>query len=102
MREHLEDIVYENGVDLYIAGHLHNYERNSPIYKNETVKSDYDDFHTHINAKAPVYILSGVAGNNHKKNDPLSTTPALWSRVRSLDYGVARLKVFNSSALYFE
>jgi hypothetical protein len=41
----LEQIFYENGVDIYFSGHVHNFERMSAIYNNQTVPGDYDGQH---------------------------------------------------------
>jgi len=98
----LEDLFYENGVDLLITAHVHNYERDAAIYKNKTVKSDYDDLHIHINPKAPIHIVSGNAGNYEGHNDPVSHTPQEWARYLSNDYGYARIVVHNSTHLYWE
>lgn len=85
-----------------LQAHVHNYERDVAIYKNQTILSEYDDFHTHINPNAPVYIVSGNAGNNHGHNDPASTTPQPWARFLSNDYGYGRLTAFNKTHLYWE
>jgi hypothetical protein len=98
----LEDLFYENGVDLLITAHVHNYERDAAIYKNQTVPSDYDDFNIHINPKAPVHIVGGNAGNYESHNDPVSHTPQEWARYLSNDYGYGRVIVYNSTHLYWE
>ena len=97
----LEDIYYEAGVDLVVQAHVHNYERDSPIYQNQTIPSDYDDEHMHMNAKAPVYIVSGNAGNEEGHNDPISPTPQLWYRAGSNDYGFGKITV-NQTHLYWQ
>lgn len=102
LRPILEDLFYDNSVDLVMQAHLHNYERDAAIYKNLTVPSEYDDLHTHYNPNAPVYIVSGNAGNRLGRNDPASTTPQLWAQFLSNDYGYGRLTVYNSTHLYWE
>lgn len=32
MREAMESVLYENGVDVVLNGHLHIYERTNPVY----------------------------------------------------------------------
>ena len=32
MREAMEDVLYANGVDVILNGHLHVYERTNPVY----------------------------------------------------------------------
>lgn len=98
----LEDIFYNAGVDLVLQAHVHIYERDAAIYRNLTINSEYDDAHTHINPNAPVYIMSGNAGNRLQHNVPASKTPQLWARFLSNDYGYGRLKAFNSTHLFWE
>jgi hypothetical protein len=75
LREIFEDILYDAGVDIYFQAHVHNYERDAAIYKNLTVASDIDEQNLHFNANAPVYIVTGNAGNEEGHNDVISTTP---------------------------
>lgn len=32
MREAMEELLYENGVDVVLNGHLHEYERTNPVF----------------------------------------------------------------------
>eukprot|EP00359_Climacostomum_virens_P007149 CAMPEP_0204905838 /NCGR_PEP_ID=MMETSP1397-20131031/5644_1 /ASSEMBLY_ACC=CAM_ASM_000891 /TAXON_ID=49980 /ORGANISM="Climacostomum Climacostomum virens, Strain Stock W-24" /LENGTH=455 /DNA_ID=CAMNT_0052074773 /DNA_START=79 /DNA_END=1443 /DNA_ORIENTATION=- len=102
MQAILEDLFYDNGVDLYFQAHVHNYERDAAIYKNLTVPSDYDSENLMINPKAPIYITSGNAGNEEGHNDLASPTPQLWARFLSNDYGYGRIVVHNATHLYWE
>lgn len=97
-----EDVIYEAGVDLFMQAHVHRYERNGPIYRNFTVESDYDDDKLHVNPRAPVYITNGNGGNFEAHNDLTSTTPQLWSKYGSDEYGYGKLTVFNKSHIYYE
>lgn len=97
-----EDIFVKYGLDLLIEAHVHNYERKTPIYNNVTVKSDYDDFYTHINPKAPVSIITGNAGNKRGHNDPIPPVKKLWSVFMNEDYGYGEITVFNSTHLYWK
>lgn len=65
VRGELEDLLYSSGVDLVFAGHMHNYEREAPLFHNQTVPSAVDSLHYHKNPKAPISILSGSAGSDH-------------------------------------
>jgi acid phosphatase type 7 len=99
LKTSFEDVFYQAGVDLYIQGHLHQYERMTPIYHNKTVKSDLDAAHMHVGAKAPVYITNGVGGNFeglHNKQDP-----AEWLVDWSIALGYGRLNVMNTTHLYY-
>lgn len=93
----LEDLWFDYGVDLMLEAHIHNYERDTPIYKNKTVKSQYDDYNTHINADATLYIVSGNAGNRKGHNDPVPKLKKDWAVYMTEDYGYGRLQVFNKT-----
>ncbi|OMJ75606.1 hypothetical protein SteCoe_25225 [Stentor coeruleus] len=98
----LEEVFYQNGVDIYFQAHVHNYERDCAIYKNQTVPSEYDGQNIHIGPKAPIYITNGNAGNDEGHNDPTSPTPQDWAQYWSNDYGYGRLVVYNNTHLYYE
>ena len=102
LQEELEEVFYQNGVDVYFQAHVHNYEREVAIYKNQTVSSEYDGPHIHIGPKAPVYITNGNAGNDEGHNDPTSPTPQDWAQYWSNDYGYGRLIVYNNTHIYYE
>ncbi|KAK9824485.1 hypothetical protein WJX72_010710 [[Myrmecia] bisecta] len=51
MRQAMEDLLYDAGVDLVLAGHLHEYERTNPVL-------DYK-----VDACGPVHITVGAGGN---------------------------------------
>ena len=51
----LEKLFFEYGVDLFLNGHEHNYERNWPTYKGKSHQSNIDP-------KATIYIVTGAAG----------------------------------------
>ena len=46
------------GMDLYLSGHLHSYERILPLCDNDTFGEDYS-------GKCPVYVIEGSAGNDY-------------------------------------
>ncbi|XP_065177312.1 acid phosphatase type 7-like [Sycon ciliatum] len=56
-RSYIEDLLLDNQVDVYLAGHNHQYERSYPMYDGVAVQQDF------INPRAPVYIVNGGAGN---------------------------------------
>jgi acid phosphatase type 7 len=100
LRSHFEEVFYLNGVDLYIQAHLHQYERMTPIYKNQTVRSEQDTGHMHVGAKAPVYITNGVGGSNegmHHGQDAVD-----WLVYWNVALGYGRLNVANETHLLYE
>ncbi|WAR12751.1 ACP7-like protein [Mya arenaria] len=85
----LEDIFYNNGVDVILQAHEHSYERLWPMYKSVVLAKNFTNPH------APVQIITGAAGNKH------ATWSAFRMDNRSLN-SFGRLKVDNSSHLYWE
>lgn len=59
VRANLEDIFYKNGVDLFISGHQHLYERTYPVYKNKVLA------YNNINPKATIHLVVGSFGNQY-------------------------------------
>ena len=57
-RRNIEDLLRREGVDVYMCGHNHQYERTYPMYKGEPVSFNF------TNPTAPVYIVNGGAGND--------------------------------------
>lgn len=98
----LEELLKTYEVDVFFQAHVHNYERTAPVYHNSTVKSDTDGPNLHVNPRAPIYITTGNAGNNHGFNDLVSRTPQEWSVSRSQTFGYGHLRVFNRTHLYWE
>ena len=68
----LEQVFYDNGVDIVIQGHEHSYERLWPVYNETVMAKNYSD------PKAPVHIISGAAGCNEL--DGLCLDPILRPR----------------------
>lgn len=99
IRRELEDLFYDNGVDLEIWAHEHVYERLWPVY-NHTVFNGSVEY-PYTNPKAPVHILPGSAGCP-EDTDPFIDEPAAWSAFRSRDYGYTRLHVVNKTHLHAE
>ena len=94
MKEHMEDLFYYYGVSVVLNGHVHSYERTTPIYRNRT------------DVCGPVYLNLGDGGN---REGPYSQwlpgengleRPA-WSAFRQGSFGVAELNVVNASHAEF-
>ena len=63
MRESLEDLFFQYGVDAVFAGHYHAYERSCPVYKEQCRYGDGDgDGDGEPYSEAPVYVVVGSAG----------------------------------------
>ena len=62
----LERLFYENGVDLFLSGHVHNYERHFDIAPSPEPQHEWTDGVTTrrtIDPPATTYIVTGAAGN---------------------------------------
>lgn len=57
VKKTFEPLFHRYGVDVYIAGHVHLYERTYPMVNETSTATDYN------NPKATVYINNGAAGN---------------------------------------
>eukprot|EP00163_Fabomonas_tropica_P016716 TRINITY_DN2985_c0_g1_i1.p2 TRINITY_DN2985_c0_g1~~TRINITY_DN2985_c0_g1_i1.p2 ORF type:complete len:277 (-),score=49.14 TRINITY_DN2985_c0_g1_i1:57-887(-) len=95
-QEHIEPLMLEYGVDLYLCGHMHAYERVHPNI-NGTVKATGNAYKS---PGAPVHVLQGTAGvfTDHAWITP---TPA-WSAARLSDIGYGRLNIVNASYLSYD
>ena len=94
LRDVLEDIFYEHGVDIYFSGHKHCYERSWPLYNGKVFQNDY------INPMAPVYIIIGSMGYEYildlQRSDPYWLAFASADKSKEL---FGRLIVHNSTSL---
>lgn len=73
MRELLEEILYENKVDLVLAGHVHSYERLYPIFQGKADKESVEDNgKIYNNPKFPVHLVCGAGGNREGFEDCIS------------------------------
>lgn len=59
VRENLEDLFHKYGVDIYISGHQHLYERTYPVYKNKVLA------YNNVNPKATIQLTVGSFGNQY-------------------------------------
>ena len=91
----LEDVFYEYGVDFYLGGHEHDYERMYDIYKNETTKSI-------INMPSTTYIVTGSAGcdEGHDIFNPNIEQP--YVAIRTMDYSFTRWDVYNQTHIHLQ
>ncbi|OMJ83789.1 hypothetical protein SteCoe_15197 [Stentor coeruleus] len=98
----IEEILYENKIDLVLQAHVHNYERDSPVYNNTNLSGPNDTEHYYYSPKAPIYIVNGNAGNYEAHNDQFTKLKEEWFIYGTVDYGYSRLIVFNETHLHFE
>lgn len=94
LREQLEDLFFEQGVDLYISGHKHCYERSWPMYQGRVFQTD------NINPMAPIHIITGATGYEYLVDKQFSRP--FWLAFAASDGDkelYARLTVLNETHL---
>jgi len=89
-----EKLFFEQGVDFFINGHEHNYERNWPTYLNKTYQSN-------TNPKAPIYIVTGAAGCK-ELHEPFTRPQPPRSAFRSNTFGYSRMIIYNHSHVQWQ
>ena len=90
-----EPLLAEYAVDVYFAGHDHNYETTWPVYNNTPFQTNYS------NPEAPIHILSGSAGP--PEWDYFTAHGEAWTREpRILMNTYSRLVLLNASVARFE
>ena len=101
IRKPFEEIFKEAGVDLYLSGHNHQFERSHPMYKGRAVTEGEveGDAVVYRNPGAPIYIVNGAAGNK-EGNDPTWLPHRLvkWRAAHSKHFhmGYGRIRVDTS------
>lgn len=93
----LEEVLLDYQVDVAIWAHKHAYERLWPIYNYTFYKKN----NPYINAKAPIHITTGSAGNSEGKGYISKTHPKYIAK-HSNDYGYLTISVHNLTHLQFD
>lgn len=89
--------MYKYKVDIVQNGHLHNYERTYPIYKDKALMKGVN--HTHyVDPEGPVYMTQGTAGAliNEKYIKPAPE----WAVSRQDKYGYGRIIIKGNQLKY--
>lgn len=111
----MEGLFYKYGVDVYIAGHVHSYERDLPVYQGVPDSNGYN------NPLATTHLLIGGAGNDEmnpiqRSKDPspqegkgkskwyASEVDGPWTVITDQDnhVGVGKIQIIDDSNLSFE
>lgn len=80
----------------------HNYERNWAVFQSKLVTGGSGGFPDVVsNPGAPIYIVSGCAGDQ-ERHEPFVRSQPAYSAFRSNTYGYSRLTVYNASTLLWE
>ncbi|CAO3653658.1 unnamed protein product [Mucor hiemalis] len=86
IKDSIEDILLKYKVDIYMSGHVHNYERTYPVYKNKQTATSYH------NAPSLFQIVIGNAGQPEGPTSFTAPYPE-WSAVRYGSYGLSTFRV---------
>lgn len=93
---HVESILKDAGVDLFLAGHLHNYERTWPVFNGEVTAQSYTD------PKAPVHLVIGMAGDNEGLTDSWMKETPDWRATKAAKLGYTMLYFDSAASMRFE
>lgn len=87
------------GVDLYLNGHVHNYERTTPVYQGNPLNTTTGA--TYYNPQATIYVTSGGAGSDGDNSKVLIPGPA-WLSAWDNNISYSYLTVYNSTHLQWQ
>lgn len=98
-----EELFIAHSVDVVVAGHVHSYERQYPIARGKKVADGVSaDGKLYASPQAPVYLLTGAAGNNEGLTSYANASAESWNVVADDEhYAISSLKA-NRSALAFQ
>ncbi|CAI5721165.1 unnamed protein product [Peronospora farinosa] len=97
LRDKLEDKFFMHGVDLYLCGHQHNYERAYDVYKSQTWKRTR-------NMRATTHILTGASGQylTSIMRKSFEKPAEVWDAFRNSIFGYSRMDVINATHLHWQ
>ncbi|KAJ5484781.1 Acid phosphatase [Penicillium diatomitis] len=107
LRDAFESLMLENGVDAYISGHIHWYERLFPLGTNGTIDTasvvNNNTFYTNA-GKSMTHLINGAAGNleSHSELSKGQHVQNITAVLNTQDYGYSKLTVVNATALTWE
>lgn len=93
-RAAFEALFLEYGVDIYLAGHVHWYERMWPIANGTVTQQNYEE------PTGIVHLVNGAAGNveGHSHDTPQPYT----ALIDDTDFGYSKLSVLNRTAIQWQ
>ncbi len=93
LRNLLEEIFLKYSVDLVLSGHVHNYERVYPVYKNTVdLKSLRNENNTYFNPKYPSYVVCGATGKFGGMETQIYP-PLYFSKILGNTIGICHIKI---------
>ena len=104
LRREWEQLFYEHGVDLFINGHEHNYERMYDVAPAWDAASPWESGKTTratVDMPATTYIVTGDAGND-ENHEPFTRDAPARTALRTDAYGFSRMDVHNATHLHWQ
>ncbi|KAG6976269.1 hypothetical protein JG688_00001536 [Phytophthora aleatoria] len=97
LRDRLEDKLFKHGVDVYLCGHQHNYERAFDVYESQTWKRT-------LNMRATTHILTGASGQylTTIMRKAFERPAETWDAFRNNIFGYSRMEVVNATHLHWQ
>ncbi|CAH2352770.1 hypothetical protein CLIB1423_08S00694 [[Candida] railenensis] len=92
-----ESTLNDYGVDIVLAGHVHNYERIGPIGTGGVI-----DPNGLNNPSSPLYILNGIAGHYDGIDDLVTPLPDYVNFAQDTAYGWSKFTVHNCTHITHE
>ncbi|KKA30953.1 hypothetical protein TD95_001328 [Thielaviopsis punctulata] len=106
VRSAFEQIMLDAGVDAYLAGHIHWYERLLPIGKSSIDTSSVVNNNTYLTnpGVSMTHIINGMAGNieSHSTRSSSEKIQAYTQVLDTEHYGFTKMTVHNSSVVSWE
>jgi hypothetical protein len=107
VRNAFEPLLLQYGVDAYLSGHIHWYERLVPLGRNGTIdKSSMVNPNTYITGtgKSMAHIINGMAGNieSHSTLRPGAPVLNITAVLNQKDYGFSKFTFHNATAATWE
>jgi acid phosphatase type 7 len=95
IKQYLEDWFKNYNVDLYVNGHVHNYQRTAPVYKGQVTN-------TYTNPRSTIYVTTGGPGaDKSDTNFDCNSTPS-WLVASEDSYSFSVMNVYNKTHLYWQ
>ncbi|RDW61121.1 purple acid phosphatase family protein [Aspergillus mulundensis] len=107
VRKAFEELLLRYGVDAYLSGHIHWYERMYPMTLNGTVdESAVVSNHTYLanTGVSMTHIVNGMAGNieSHSEFDEGEGLTEITAKLDRTHYGFSKLTVVNETVVTWE
>jgi len=106
IRNAWQELMLSGGVDAYLAGHIHWYERLFPLTSNGTVDaSAVLDNHTYManEGVSMTHLVNGAAGNIESHSTlPWNETKPITAVLNQKNYGFGKLTFHNESAVTWQ